>query len=290
MIESRTRQIPRAWTLLLALAAAMLGSPLGAAPRMLAAQAWTPHQGIPPADIEPFPAQYAFLRHPQSDLLGRVSMSLSGQRITIRWTFGDAQALKEQSFATSYWPTAILVQRSTNKLLVAGKRRNGNTLLECWSVKKPLVLNTSGGGTPAIQDGSVEDITTLVDEAVQGRDMIKRLIEKQGQPSVVLAQYYDSSAICALDFSGSQTVTTLVASAAGAPGVLAFPQCARPFRRWWSANHASEGFVYVFADDSQEKVYVIKDGDRNGTLDALLTLTSQDWSSGGWCEPTSYLP
>lgn len=295
MIESRTIRSPRARALLpvLATGAAFLLAALPhAAPRasLAVAQAWSPLQGIPPADIEPFPAQYAFLRYPQSDLLGRVSMSLSGKRITIRWAYGDAQALKEQSFATSYWPTAILVNHATNKLFVAGKRRNGNTVLECWTVKKPLVLNGTGGGTPAIQDGAVDDITTLVDEAVQGRDMIKRLIEKQGQPNVILAQYYDSNSICALDFSTSQTVTTLVANAAGGSGVLAFPQCARPFERWWSANHAAAGYVYVFTDDSEEKVYVIKDGDRNGTLDSLLTLTSQDWISGGWSEPSSYLP
>lgn len=297
MNAPRSRRLPRAGAALCLLAAAIglalwLAAPSAAAPRtsLAAAQAWTPLQGIPPADIEPSPTQYAFLRYTQSDLLGRVSMSMAGKRITIRWAYGQAQALKEQSFATSYWPTAILVHHATNKLFVAGKRRNGNTLLECWTVKKPLVLNGTGGGTPAIQDGAVDDITTLVDEAVQGRDMIKRLLEKQGQSSVLFAQYYDSSSICALDFSTSQTVSTLVASAAGGSGVLAFPQCARPFERWWSANHAAAGYVYVFTDDAQEKVYVIKDGDRNGTLDALLTLTGQDWISGGWSEPSSYLP
>ena len=250
----------------------------------------TPHLGPPPADIEPFPTTYAYLDYPQSDLIGCVSSDMLAKRIQVRWALGDAQAIREQSMATSYWPTTVMVIRATNKLLIAGKRRNGNTVVEQWSINKPSVVYPVGGGLPQIQLGTVEDITTLVDEATQGRDMVVRLLEKPGQPQVVLAQFYDSRSIYALDFSPVQTTCTLVASATGGPSVVAFPQSARPFRAWWSANHITEGYVLVFVDDEEQKSYVLRDTNRDGALDGQFVVTAADWIANNWHSASSYLP
>jgi hypothetical protein len=246
--------------------------------------------GPPPPDIEPFPKQYAYLDYPQSDLIGRVSSDMLAKRIQFRWALGNAQAIRGQSMATSYWPTTVMVIRATNTLIIAGKRRNGNTVIEQWTINKPSVVYPVGGGLPQIQLGTVEDITTLLDEASQGRDMVVRLLEKPGQPQVVLAQFYDSRSIYALDFSAVQTTCTLVASATGGPGALAFSQCARPFHLWWSANHITEGYVFVFVDDEEQKSYVLRDTNRDGALDGQCVVTAADWIANNWHSASSYLP
>lgn len=244
---------------------------------------WTPHLGEPPTGFVPAEPTYTKLGFAADGVIGLATHDMRGRRVTVTWKrFGPDLALY-QTFATSYWPTAVSARR-TDELIVAGKRRSGNTVIERWTFEKPRVVDV-GAGSARLEAATVLRIDTLSDEAVQGRDIVLRLIAKPGAAQSILVQFHDSRDLCDLTWSGTAPELRLVASATSHPALRA------SFTSWWSRDHRARGHVVVLHDEALvDSTFVLVDADRDGSVERTMSVTDAAWLSEDWADETNYNP
>jgi hypothetical protein len=282
----------------LILAAALLVSAQGrvSAGTMAVSQTWMPYPNPPPValswDEEHGAAQ---LKFPGIGVTGRVSYDLYQKRVTVSWMKQPGRTSNQQRITVSYWPTAMAVLSDGKTLIIAGKRRNGNTVIETWRFHMPLVLlpTPPATGSAHLQDAVIDEITTIYDAAVQGQDMVAHLFAKPTEPTSALAQFYDSRSVYQLNFAAAPASCTLVAVPSGGSGsVLTVPRLADNFTSVWSADHVTKGYVYFFVNDESGSInpLALIDANRDHAIDSWSSVSASQWISDGWATWANYVP
>jgi hypothetical protein len=211
--------------------------------------------------------------------------------VGIGWLEESTRTSLQQVVSTSYWPTAVIGVADQHTLLVAGKRANGNTVIESWLFKEPRLFQSATGHT-YLRSAVIIGTTTVYDGAVQGRDTVRCLLREIGNANKAYAQFYDSKSIYEVDLAGDPTsVPILVAAPSGGTGnVINTPRLNDFFTDAWCANHKTKGYVYVFVNSQSDSIHplVFIDSDKDGRFDSWQTVTSTAWASDGWGDASNY--
>lgn len=238
------------------------------------------HQGVPPEPLTGFDRATSPITY-SNGVWGRLQFAAGPKSLRCAWTLGDPknpQSHGEQIIATSYYPTCLITPSPT-KWVVAGKTTRGATVIEVWTVQKPLVaypLNQNA--SPVIEPATVTQIDVVYDAAVEGRDMVAQMCGKFGDANKILVQFYDSKDLYELDLT-SQALT-LVASPTAGGGVLQAPALSKDYQQFWTREHLTYGYVYVLASaGSSTGTLVFKDTNKDGSIDSWEAPSSAAWAS-----------
>lgn len=216
-----------------------------------------------------------------------------GKKVSVFWRYSAAgnfeatQAAKDQVMAVGFWPTAAEFVAQT-RLVVAGKERDGRTRIEVWTIRKPLLLQSAPGVVPAtiaLDPQPVADIQVVYDEATTGRDMVRALIQRRGPGSGVLVQFQDSKTLYELNWKDEPYALVPLFTTATEPLLL------NEYDTFVAGNHSVEGYVYALSicdDLGQTPWLILKDQNRDGTIDWHGHMTPQDYIAAGLQDRTQY--
>ncbi len=283
-----TFSLPRSSARLASIALAML------APIVLSNaqdQAWKPASGPPPAELR-WPGKHkATLEFKDVSITGKARWDLRGQLVSILWSHEPTLSGDVQEIATSYWPTTVAPLQDGRTLLVAGKRPDGNTVIESWLFRAPvLVPKDTAHAEYSLEPAVIDRVETVYDAALQGKDLVAHVVRKLGSTTSVLVQFVDSRAVYEFDLAAKPPKLTFVADPRATASIPAVPQLVQRYTHVWSADHKSHGYVYAFVNDGHDAVspLVLLDADRNGTLDGSLVVPLAQWSADGWETASNY--
>lgn len=220
------------------------------------------------------------------ELLGFVPLAFAtkGKRIEVTWERRDVALRKRQSFATSYQPTAVGAPARDGELLVAGTRRNGNTVIERWTFRPPALI-APAVGAQHLEEAVVVDIETLYDEARPRRDAVLRLVPMPRLPQRALVQFDGSKDVHELVWSDAVSTLQRLTS----DKTWGLPR--RGFQFSWSRDHRTRGVVLVFGDEGvPDSTFVLVDCDRDGTIDESFGVSDGEWRDGDWGDGNAYIP
>jgi hypothetical protein len=254
-------------------------------------QAWKPASGPPPAELR-WPGKHnATLDFKDASLTGKARWDLRGKLVSILWSHAPTLSGDIQEIATTYWPTTVVALQDGKTLLVAGKRPDGNTVIESWVFFAPVLVPKDTAHTEySLEPAVIDRVETVFDAATEGKDLVAHLVCKLGSTSNVLVQFVDSRAVYDVDLAAKPPKLTLVAEPRAAASIPAVPQLVQRYTHVWSADHKSRGYVYAFVNDGRDAVspLVLLDTDRNGTLDGSLVIPLPQWSADGWETASNY--
>jgi hypothetical protein len=233
------------------------------------------HQGVPPQELWGF-NKFTGVFEFSNGVQGRLEFHGNLKYVRTSWRYAGADP-KEQVFATSYHPTGVIALAAT-KWLVAGKTTRGATVLELWTVQKPLVITSIPGGDPVIGTATVTAIDEIYDEATVGRDMIELMCRKAEDTNKVLLQFYDSKALYEINLTTQ--AYALVANPTASGSALVVPALNHKYRQFWTREHTTQGYVYVLASTGTSlESLVFKDTNKDGTIDAFQVVNNATWAS-----------
>lgn len=246
---------------------------------------WKPAPGMPPAELR-WPGKHkATLAFKDSSIVGKARWDMRGKLVSILWSHEPTLSGESQELPTTYWPTAVAELQDGKTLLVAGKRPDGNTVLESWLFRAPeLVPKDEAKSEYLLKPAAIERVDTVYDAAAQGKDLVGHMVKKLGSVSSVLIQFVDSRAVYDVDLAAKPPKLTLVAEPRAAAVLPPVPQLAQRYTRMWAGDHKSRGYVYAFVNDEHDDVsrLVLLDADRNGVLDGSVVVPSAQWAADGW--------
>lgn len=233
------------------------------------------HQGSPPIEL------WGLEKRPQvlviGEYLGTVEYHTADESLSIRWRASSdspAFALGSQQIPLSYWPTAV-VRTSPSQICVAGKRAGGATVIEEFSFGPPI-FGPDGFGNNAV---APRVVTKVYDAASAGRDMVAFMFADLSDEDRLFVQFWDSRDVYRLDRrSGALELAYARAPGARAPHAR---ELGLHLGRAFFGNHVDLGFLYGLRLSCSEGsgVLLLIDGNRDGTLDTHLHLTSAQWAA-----------
>lgn len=196
---------------------------------------------------------------------------------------------------TAFWPTSVR-PIDNGLVLVCGKnRRNGATIIEVWTLHPPTLSAASTPGAPSTMiPGSIADINPVYSADEAGKRLVRRAIPQYGVSGGAIIQFDDSRDVYALNISTA--VMTPVASP-DATRALSLGCTHAPLLTQTGGAAASElvqgGYVYEFrvresAGDAPSRLMFL-DLDKNGTIDSLQTLTTNQWTAAGYADPSVWV-
>ncbi len=258
--------------------------------------AWSPHTGIPPIELAARDQAYSKLVFTETGVQGRATYDMIGRKLLIRWTGTNPSVSTTQSIAVPFWPTALRSTSDMSRLVVAGKRRQGNTVMELWTIQSPRPARiqdpTTGATLDTLTPAEVLSVDTLYDAAVEGQDLISDVLLSLASSTKLYVRYWDSAALFELDFSSLASVSQLkraaptpVAGGLQAPGLL------QQIENAYSAEHIVHGYVYVFSGQlgANSSIVILEDGNRDGVLDSVTEIPSLQWPPE-WSKSANYVP
>jgi hypothetical protein len=214
------------------------------------------------------------------------------KRVEVTWswsqsgTFAPSDVSVTESFAVGYWPTAVEAVAS-GKLVVAGKERAGDTRIEVWTTRAPLVVQPAPGssGTTKLQGQGLDNIDVVYDDQVSGKDIVRGIVNQRGLTNSVLLQFHDSRVLYSLRWDAMPGVLTSVLTPSAQPALSG------DFDSYAGGNHQTAGYVYVFSnleDLGLTPWLVLTDSNRDGTIDTSEVLTSAQYISRGLNDRLQY--
>ncbi len=254
-------------------------------------QAWKPASSQPPAELRWSGKYNAMLDFKDASLTGKARWDLRGKLVSVLWSHAPTLSGDIQEIATTYWPTTVVALQDGKTLLVAGKRPDGNTVIESWLFRAPaLVPKDTAHEEYSLQPAVIDRVETVYDAAAEGKDLVAHLVCKLGSTSSVFVQFVDSRAVYDFGLAAKPPKLTLVAEPRAAASIPAVPQLVQRYTHVWAADHKSRGYVYAFVNDGRDAVssLVLLDADRNGTLDGSLVVPLPQWSADGWETASNY--
>lgn len=241
------------------------------------------------------------LLFPSDQVYGNVDYDMSGMKIWIKWivTFDEGAAtnphISVQRESTSFWPTEVS-SAGPGRLAVAGKETlSGNTVIEIWTFSLPDPFPT-----PFIEEGSGElqyptiniPVATrrkVFDQHVTGKDLVRTMFALQGVANSLFVQFWDSRDLYAFDYATQ--VMTLVLSPDLHDGVSREPALNSDYLDRWSAQHATQGYVYLFSPKGDKSLDLLGlfDLDLDGVIDQHQTLTREEFKEKGLADGEQFL-
>lgn len=218
-------------------------------------------------------------------LRAQVQMLVDQKLVNLLWYYsstsrfipGDGMdTFKAQAIPVSFWPTSAEVVAG-NRIVVAGKERNGDTRVELWELDLPIVTSKS---TPAgvtkyeIVTKPLKSITMLYSDKIPGRDTIRGMIALRGSSNMLLVQFHDSRDLYTLDWAAEPYALTLLSSASANPGL------GLEFDVYVGGDHSLQGYCYTMSSISDLTIgpcYVLRDQNRDGVIDNQGPMPAGDW-------------
>ncbi len=223
---------------------------------------------------------------------GELAFHRETPEVTIVWRYADSGLRLNQSFRTSYWPSSVIAMRDASSFVVAGKRRgNRNTVIEEWVISAPELIYDLGTGEPgAIDAPSITSIETLYDDAVEGRDLVRVMIQERGVGDDVIVQFHDSGDVWKIARSEPFARSQVASVAPGSSGALVVPGLDEVRTNFWGGTHPSYGFVYVLgqARNGGSNI-VLVDSDMNGAVESSQHLSHTSWAQSTLSDVSAYL-
>ncbi len=271
-------------------------------------------QGVPSPPVEwPPRVLWAAERRPvpllweRVGLEGQISCDAPQQTVSFRWhrVRGERPPdwrLSLQGERVDFWPTDV-GRLDEGVVVVAGKTREGRTVIEVWQLDPPAVASPAAPGERS-SAGPLVPIArkgAIYDARVPGRDLVRALWRNRGKARSFFAQFHDSGDVyeVALRDDGERVALASmkrVASPLGGGSWVVEPALATKFPDRWDADHV-RGFVYFAADSHTWQAsegtpggVVLIDADRDGALDASLSMTGEEWGTLGFARGDAYRP
>jgi hypothetical protein len=224
---------------------------------------------------------------PDPDLTYAVGFSNNehglGGRITIVWTlFVGASEVNSKStdIPTGFHPTAVC-SLTSRSILVAGKRRNGRTLIQEWTMSAPVTGPLVQGGQTISQEikrgGDVVSVETLFDEAIPGKDIVKAIWRNPstlGQSAFVW--FRDSDLLYSIGTDGTLSPELLEIGANSPCGALPSqapePYTVEVYSRSFYGNSHALGFMYIVrriggSPTGDDKLWMLRDDNQDGIIE-----------------------
>jgi len=194
---------------------------------------------------------------------------------------GDLQVNRRHE-SVSYWPSQVAAI-GRNRIAVAGKRANGNTVIELWTLEFPPLERRgfdprTGVARYAPYHGNVLDKRVLYDRTVAGRQAVNALFENQGNASQLFVLF--ASDLCALELTSG--ALSIVASSKLGSAALVVPMLATHWKDRWSGEHSDHGYVYILtAQDGMRsgEQLVFVDGNKDGRIDVWTAADQATWEA-----------
>lgn len=259
---------------------------------------WQPYLGIPQVELQGLfgkPAQVIEFSTGAREFSGAVHVDTASKLIKVDWYEKNSEYVVTQEFAVAYWPTDACALANKQDLVVSGKERFGDTVIERWTLSPPQLLYQGvpgAGGHYIWTPATIASIDTLYNASIQGQDMVYNAAADRSSSSRVYVTFWDSKELCLVDFTDLQQVTISRIASPTSGALLLQPELANLAYRemFWSANHSVYGYVYVLnAPDTEQEPIVFQDTDRDGVMDSSLALTPGQWSSLGFADGTAYV-
>ena len=201
----------------------------------------------------------------------------------------------ESTIKTSFWPTCVR-PIANGMVLVAGKnRRSGATVIEVWTMNPPTLFPASTpGGQPTLVPGSIADINPVYKGNEAGKLLVRKALPHRGVPGGAIIQFDDSRDLYALNTaSGVMTpIASPDATRAASLGCFHAPLLSQT-NRDAAGELVQGGYVYEFgirgaANNIPSRVQFF-DSDKNGSIDAMHTLTIQEWTAAGYANSSAWV-
>ncbi len=260
-----------------------------AAPLMVSPQ-WSPYMGPPPLEWHLKGRRAMF-----KTLAGGVwNIALGSDfpetRVWAEWTYIPTGEVFDRYFPLSYWVSALTLDNDGLGFSVAGKRKNGNNVLDHYRFNPPPVPGSGGGGSNA----GATSVTNLYDDVREGQDLICALeYVSDTHHNEYVAEFYFSREVSRLSRNGSGGIDIhLMASpdiGSHAPHYLP-SLSARPFFHFDVLRHRTLGTVMIAMSFIKgQHTHVVSDTDMDGIPDGVVAIHSSDWGASPYSSGADYL-
>ncbi len=252
------------------------------------AQSWEPYIGPILPDFLLQPEGGEFRNIAGGDWNVAIARDLPRSVVVIDWTYRPiGEVVLHRELVFSYWLSAIAIDDDGLGFLVAGKRRNGNTVIDHYTFSTPPI--PSGGVTGAWPMA----VDNIYDSAIERRDMVSAMERLSGTgDSKAILQFHDSHDIWEIDQANLPASLSLLASADPALGAtFLIPQLQeRAHFDLDVYNHASAGYTYILQSAFPgDHSVVITDPGRSGSTLNIQALDTNGWSLSGFGNADNYI-
>ena len=169
----------------------------------------------------------------------------------------DVTALERRS--VSFWPTCA-TPIGEGRLAVAGKKRNGDTIIEVWTFRLPRLMQTLEGLVMLPQ--SLESKELVYEESSASRDMVMGIFPNPNDVDRFFVQYFSSRDVYDLFWNLDNPTQSLVFD------VELFPPLLDDWDYAFWSTHSGRGHMIVLHDSGFQKV-LLRDADMDGVLDEV---------------------
>lgn len=207
----------------------------------------------------------------------------------------DPVQSSRQKFAVSFFPTDVVALSSTS-ILVAGKLRGTETVIEQWTLKWPKTMPLVDASTGEVQVAEPREIfrQEIFRGDIAGKRVVHKMCRMRHSSTAAMVQFDDSSDLYELDLN-TGTFTT-IAAVTGIGAIGSVPGLADGHQFIWTGDHAWWGYVYVFGtkgepndQDDRPDTVVLCDLDRDGTLDTSLSIPVDAWGQSDFSNGLNYI-
>ncbi len=252
------------------------------------AQAWKPHSGPPPWDFRFNPAEVYYRNIDGGVWNVAMSSDFPEASVSIDWTYRPTGEYVRQVFPLSYWVSAVALDHDGLGFAVAGKRPNGNTVIDHYRTSPP-----APPGSQAAQPQGVA-VDSLYDAATEGMDIVSALeYTRVDADDRMLLQFYDSRALFTIDSSNPVDVQLALLAApteidGAAPPFLVHALSDRPLFQIRSMKHLTHGTVFVFESSINGRTTIVAT-DQSGTGDVTWVgaIENDDWADSDFAEASN---
>ena len=242
---------------------------------------WSPHTGVPPLALHGFERKQVRVGGESWDWEGQFDTLILDGALSVSWKHVPTGDLYTQDpIPLSYWPTAVCPKPTGGGVIVGGKRRNGNTVIEEIDIHPPALL----AGGAAFSPARVARITTVFDRAVNGFDMVAVLDILSNDSNNILVSFFDSNNLYRIDLDSNDYQPLLLASpTVSQTGVMLVPELDVTNTEIGRAHHLTLGHTYHIHHRLVRDSVLFYDSNLDGDLDGHVVIaTSADWKSNGF--------
>jgi hypothetical protein len=210
------------------------------------------------------------------DLRGDIKYDTLAKTFTLQWRLADGTS-REQTWSLAYYPTEAI--RIAGAIILAGKKLNGDTLIEKRTYTAPPI-GTTGTGQHTIGNTLVSGASTIYSATVAGKDTVKVMRQSVWNANVLVLQFLDSHDVYSLNLM-SNGLTKLAGVGATAPAVAA-SGLAADHNHLWFGEHVAYGYVTVFGSSvSSTDPVVLFDVNKDGIPESASQFTAATWRTSG---------
>jgi hypothetical protein len=211
----------------------------------------------------------------------------------------NTQSSCPEVFATPYWPTCTMVVDDYH-LCVAGKARNGDVVLEHWTFG---TMSPQGGAVPhassimVVHDPKPQymwslpprsSVTEVLRASSANTGLVRALFRDPGSTDNVFVWYDADKTVHRVNVATGTDV--LCASPTTQSSGITIPQLTGNYDTFTSGDYVGKGYCLfcsqgtVSPDGSVAPSIVLRDSNRDGTIDTSAVLTSASWIADGWAD------